>query len=155
MYYLILTLSLALFWVLLSGHFTALLRGLGLLSVFIVVWFLRRMDRIDGEVSFMRMSFGLLGYLTWLFWAVVKANIDVVRLIWAPEMPISPNWSRLDTKIVTPLKKTLYANSITITPGTLTTNAREDHLMVHCLTKENTVDLREGEMERRIRKLVL
>jgi multicomponent Na+:H+ antiporter subunit E len=113
------------------------------------------MDRIDGEVSFMRMSFGLLGYLTWLFWAVVKANIDVVRLIWAPEMPISPNWSRLDTKIVTPLKKTLYANSITITPGTLTTNAREDHLMVHCLTKENTVDLREGEMERRIRKLVL
>lgn len=155
MYYLILTLSLTLFWVLLSGHFTALLLSLGVVSVLIVVWFLRRMDRIDGEVSFMRMSFGLLGYLVWLFWAVVKSNMDVVRLIWTPEMPISPNWSRIETAIKTPLKKTLYANSITITPGTLTTNAREDHLMVHCLTEDNTVDLREGEMERRIRKLVL
>mgnify|MGYP002639268588 CR=1 FL=1 len=155
MYYLILTVSLALFWVLLSGHFTALLLSLGLVSVLLVVWFLRRMDRIDGEASFMRMSLGLIGYLFWLFWAVVKANLDVVRCIWAPEMPISPNWSRIDTEIVTPLKKTLYANSITITPGTLTTNAREDHLMVHCLTQANAEDLRDGEMERRIRKLVL
>ncbi len=155
MYYLILTLSLCLFWVLLSGHFTALLLSLGIASVLLVVWFLRRMDRVDGEVSFMRMSFGLVGYLTWLFVAVVKANIDVVRRIWAPEMPISPNWTRIETGIATPLKKTLYANSITLTPGTLTTGAREDHLMVHCLTKSNAEDLGEGEMERRIRKLVL
>jgi multicomponent Na+:H+ antiporter subunit E len=155
MYYLILTLPLALFWVLLSGHFTALLLSLGLVSVLIVVWFLRRMDRIDGEVSFMRLSFGLLGYLVWLLGAVVKANLEVTRLIWAPEMPISPNWSRIETEINTPLKKTLYANSITLTPGTLTTTARENHLMVHCLTNENTTDLRKGEMEGRIRKLVL
>ena len=155
MYYLILTLSLGLFWLLLSGHFTALLLSLGLVSVLLVVWFLRRMDRIDGEVSFMRISFGLIGYLVWLFGAVIMSNLDVVRRIWAPEMPISPNWSRVDTEIRTPLKKTLYANSITLTPGTLTTSAREDHLMVHCLTQENTADLRAGEMERRIRKLSL
>ncbi len=154
MYYLV-AFVLYLFWLLLSGHFTTLLLGLGGLSVLMVVWFLRRMDRVDGEVSFMRPSFGLLHFVGWLTWAVAKANIDVVRRIWDPKLPISPNWTRLDTQIATPLKKTLYANSITLTPGTLTTNAREDHLMVHCLTKENAEELRGGEMERRIRKLVL
>ena len=155
MYYLVLTFSLYLFWVLLSGHYTALLLGLGAASVLLVVWFLRRMDRVDGEVSFMRISFGLFGYFGWLLWAVLKANIDVVKRIWAPNLPISPTWTRIDTEIETPLKKTLYANSITLTPGTLTTNARRDHLWVHCLTKENAAELREGEMEGRIRKLNL
>jgi multicomponent Na+:H+ antiporter subunit E len=155
MYYLVVTAGLYLFWVLLSGHYTALLLGLGAASVLLVVFLLRRMDQVDGEVSFMRPSFGLIGYLFWLMWAVVLANLDVVRRIWAPELPISPNWTRIDTSINTPLKTTLYANSITLTPGTLTTNAREDHLMVHCLSRENTEDLRGGEMERRIRKLKL
>lgn len=155
MYYLVVTLSLYMFWVILSGHLTALLLGLGAASVLLVIWFLRRMDAVDGEVSFMRPSLGLLGYLLWLFWAVVKANNDVVKRIWAPHLPISPNWSTVDTEIATPLKKTLYANSITLTPGTLTTNAREDHLIVHCLTEENRDDLRAGEMENRIRRLSL
>lgn len=153
MYYLVLTVALYLFWILLSGHYTALLLGLGAASVLLVVWFLRRMDRIDEEASFMRLSPGLFGYLGWLMWAVVKANIDVVKRIWAPNLPISPTWTRLETEINTPRKKTLYANSITLTPGTLTTNARRDHLWVHCLTKDNADELRQGEMEGRIRKL--
>ncbi|MCP4093064.1 MAG: Na+/H+ antiporter subunit E [Planctomycetes bacterium] len=155
MYYLVLTVALYLFWVLLSGHYTALLLGLGAASVLLVVWFLRRMDRVDGEASFTRISPGLFGYFGWLMMAVVKANIDVVKRIWAPNLPISPTWTRLETEINTPLKKTLYANSITLTPGTLTTNARRDHLWVHCLTQDNAKELRAGEMEGRIRKLNL
>ncbi len=153
MYYLILTLFLCLFWLLLSGHFTALLLGLGFASVLLVVWFMSRMDDTDNEASFMRISLGLVGYLFWLFGAVIRANLAVVRCIWDPELPIHPKWERVDTEIATPLKKTLYANSITLTPGTLTTGAREDHLSVHCLTKENLAELQDGEMERRIRKL--
>ncbi|MHC5072958.1 MAG: Na+/H+ antiporter subunit E, partial [Planctomycetota bacterium] len=72
-----------------------------------------------------------------------------------PALPISPTWTRVETAIDTPLKKTLYANSITLTPGTLTTNAHEDHLVVHALAEENITELRKGEMEGRIRKLVL
>jgi multicomponent Na+:H+ antiporter subunit E len=154
-YYIVLTLFLCLFWVLLSGHFTALLLGLGLVSVVLVVWLLSRMDRTDHEASFMRVSPGLFGYLSWLGGAVIRANISVVRCIWNPSLPIQPTWARVDTAIESPLKKTLYANSITLTPGTLTTGAREDHLSVHCLTKENLAELKEGEMERRIRKLKL
>ncbi len=155
MYYFVLTLFLCLFWVLLSGHFTALLLGLGFVSVALVVWLLARMDRTDQEASFMRVSPGLFGYLFWLSGAVIRANISVVRCIWNPDLPIHPTWARIDTEITTPLKKTLYANSITLTPGTLTTGARDDHLSVHCLTQDNLAELNDGEMERRIRKLKL
>lgn len=155
MYYFVLTLFLCLFWVLLSGHFSALLLGLGLVSVLLTVWFLARMDRTDNEASFIRITFGLFGYMFWLSGAVVRANLAVVRCIWNPDLPIQPTWARVDTEIATPLKKTLYANSITLTPGTLTTGAREDHLSVHCLTKENLAELEAGEMEKRIRKLRL
>jgi multicomponent Na+:H+ antiporter subunit E len=51
------------------------------------------------------------------------------------------------------MEKTLYANSITLTPGTLTTDVGEDHFMIHALSQEGIDELREGEMERRIRRL--
>jgi multicomponent Na+:H+ antiporter subunit E len=68
-------------------------------------------------------------------------------------MPIEPVWARLDTAVGTPLQKTLYANSITLTPGTLTTDVEADHFLVHALSPEGIEDLRRGEMERRIRRL--
>ena len=146
---------LGVFWLLLSGHYTPLLLGLGLASVLLVVWFQRRMDRIDQEPIRLRPGFGLLLYLGWLFWSVIKANIDLARRIWDPKLPVEPLWTRLDTQVTTPLEKTLYANSITLTPGTLTTDVRDDHFMIHALSQEGIDELREGEMERRIRRLGL
>ncbi|MGB5736206.1 MAG: Na+/H+ antiporter subunit E [Thiohalocapsa sp.] len=146
---------LSVFWLLLSGHYTPLLLALGLASVLLVVWFQRRMDRIDQEPIRLRPSFGLLLYFGWLFWSVIKANIDLARRIWDPKLPVEPLWTRLDTQVTTPLEKTLYANSITLTPGTLTTDVRDDHFMIHALSQEGIEELREGEMERRIRRLGL
>ncbi len=141
------------FWVLLSGHFTTLLLTLGVISMLLVSWFLWRMDRVDGEPSRLYPSIGLVGYLLWLFWCVVKANVDLARRIWQSSLPVQPIWSRLDTKVQTPFEKTLYANSITLTPGTLTTDVHDDHFMVHALSQEGLDELCEGEMERRIRRL--
>ena len=59
----------------------------------------------------------------------------------------------MDTKVTSPLEKTLYANSITLTPGTLTTDVGEDHFMIHCLSPEELEELRQGEMERRIKNI--
>ena len=142
-------------WLLLSGHFTPLLISLGLASVLLVAWFLRRMDRVDHEPITLRPGLGLLGYLFWLAWSVVKANIDLARRIWDPRLPVNPVWARLDTSVETPVEKTLYANSITLTPGTLTTDVRDDHFVIHALSQEGVDELREGEMERRIRRLGL
>ena len=142
-------------WLLLSGHFTPLLISLGLASVLLVVWFLRRMDRVDHEPIMLRPGPGLFSYLVWLFWSVVKANIDLARRIWDPRLPVNPVWARLDTSVETPVEKTLYANSITLTPGTLTTDVRDDHFVIHALSQEGVDELREGEMERRVRRLGL
>lgn len=153
MLYLFLGLVLSVFWLVLSGHFTALLLGFGLISVGLVIWFLRRMDRVDGQPCALRPSARLAAYLAWLIGEVVKANVDLARRIWHPRLPIEPNWSRLDTRVETPLEKTLYANSITLTPGTLTTDVGDDHLMIHALSREGIEELRAGEMERRIKRL--
>jgi len=141
------------FWVLLSGHFSALLLGFGVLSVLLVMWLVTRADRVDREPVVLYPSLRLIGYFSWLMWCVVRSNIDIARRIWDPTLPIHPGWTRLDVKVSTPLEKALYANSITLTPGTLTTDVRDDHFMVHTLSKEGICELRDGEMERRIRRL--
>ncbi len=153
MHYLLVSIILYMFWLLLSGHFTTLLLSLGGLCVLLVSWLLRRMDRVDGEPSSVYPSLGLLGYGIWLLWTVVKCNLDMASRIWAPSMRIHPTWCRLETRLSTPHEKTLYANSITLTPGTLTTNVHDDHFLVHSLCNEGIAKLRTGEMEERIRRL--
>jgi len=113
------------------------------------------MDGVDQEPVPLRPSLSLLGYLGWLLWSVVKANIDLARRLWDPQMPIHPVWARLDTRVQTPVETTLYANSITLTPGTLTTDVSEDHFLIHAISQEGIAELREGEMQRRILKLGL
>lgn len=153
MYYLLVAIMLAVFWILLSGYFTTLLLSFGVMSVVLVVWLVFRMDRADKERRVFYPTPRLVAYWGWLLWAVVKANVDLVKRIWHPDLPIEPTWARLDTRVSTPLEKTFYANSITLTPGTLTTNVNDDHFMVHALSQEGIDELREGEMERRILRL--
>jgi multicomponent Na+:H+ antiporter subunit E len=140
-------------WLLLSGHYTSLILSLGVLSVLLVTWFIWRMDRVDRELGVLPMRPRLLYYLLWLMWQVVLSNIDLVRRIWDPTLPIRPTWQRLDIKVTSALAKTLYANSITLTPGTLTTDVRDDHFMVHSLSPDGIDELRKGAMERQIQHL--
>ena len=150
MHYPSVAVALVLFWLLLSGHYTALLLTLGATAVALVIWFLRRMDRRDGLTIDLRPGFGLFRYAAWLSWTVIKSNIDVARRIWSPDLPIRPTWGWLEVRAHTPLQKTLYANSITLTPGTLTAQVDEQRFLIHALTAENLAELREGEMERRL-----
>jgi multicomponent Na+:H+ antiporter subunit E len=143
----------AVVWLLLSGHYTTLIMSLGVVSVAIVTWFLWRMDRVDRELGVLPMRPRLLYYLLWLMWQVVLSNIDLVRRIWDPALPIRPTWQRLDIKVTSTLAKTLYANSITLTPGTLTTDVREGHFMVHSLSSGGIEELRKGAMEHQIQRL--
>ena len=150
MHYLFIATSLYAIWLLLSGHYLPLLLALGGLSVLIAVTILRRMDKVDGEPIALGPGLKLLHYAGWLSWQVILSNIDVARRIWDPDLPIQPSWQKLDTKVTTTLEKTLYANSITLTPGTLTTDIGDDHFMIHSLTQAGMEDLRKGEMQRRI-----
>lgn len=144
-----------LLWALLSGHNTPLLLTFGLGSAILVVWLVRRMDRVDGEPMLLIPGPRFFLYLVWLLGRVVKANIDLAKRLWDPALPVRPVWERLDTRVESPLQKTLYANSITLTPGTLTTDVRDDHFMIHAVDEAALEELRRGEMERRILDLEL
>ena len=144
---------LAAFWIALSGHFEPLLIGLGVTSVGLVLLVLRRMNQVDEEPCRLKATRRMFGYSVWLMGCVIRSNIDLARRIWHPALPIQPSWTRLETSVSSPLEKTLYAHSITLTPGTLTTDVFEDHFLVHSLSEAGLEELREGEMERRIRRL--
>lgn len=135
---------------LLSGHTSTLLLTLGLASVLLVTWLVSRMDRNDNAPVRMLCSIKFLSYLGWLIWQVILTNIDVARRIWNPSLPIKPASRKIKVSIKDPLIKTIYANSITLTPGTVTTEVGEDYFIVHALNSEGLDELEEGDMERRL-----
>ncbi|WP_072681252.1 Na+/H+ antiporter subunit E [Arcobacter sp. LA11] len=152
-YYFILAFVLALFWFLLSGHTSILLLTLGLASIILVTWLVSRMDRNDNAPIRMLFSIEFLSYLAWLVWQVLLTNIDVARRIWKTSLPIKPTCRKIKVSVKNPLIKTIYANSITLTPGTVTTEVGEDYFIVHALNVEGLDELEEGEMERRLIRL--
>jgi len=152
MHYLLVAIILYLFWLILSGHFSPLLLSLGVVSALLSAWLLWRMDRVDKTPVGVFPGLALLNYGFWLLWELVKANINVARRIWDPALPVEPGWVRLPVNVSSPLQKALYANSITLTPGTLTADVCEDYFLVHYLCKQGIEELRKGEMERRIRR---
>ena len=152
-YYLILACILFLFWMLLSGHTSILLLSLGVASIALVSWIVSRMDRNDKAPIRILFSLRFLSYLGWLIWQVIITNIDVARRIWKPSMPIKPACRKIKVSINDPLIKTIYANSITLTPGTVTTEVGEDYFIVHALNSESLDELEEGEMQRRLSRL--
>src|SRR5690606_38101236 len=93
------------------------------------------------------------GDLWWLLGEIVKSNIVVIRRVWQPRPAISHVVFTLPVKTMNVLTRTLYANSITLTPGTVTLEVAPDHFQVHALTREAADGLLEGEMERRVMRL--
>jgi len=137
-------------WLLLSGYFEPLLLGLGLASTALVVWIAHRMDVIDHEGHPIGLTPRILLYWPWLIWEIVKSNIDVMRRILDPALPISPTVFRVTSSQKTELGTVIYANSITLTPGTVTIDLEDNDLIVHAFTEDGAVALETGEMDRRV-----
>lgn len=140
-------------WVLLSFHFDALLLGLGVVSCALVVLVAWRMNVVDSEGQPLHLSRGLVGYLPWLVWQIIKANLAVMACIMNPRLPISPTVVSLTPGQRTDLGRVIYANSITLTPGTVTLGVDRDSLEVHALTRAGARTLARGEMNRRVARL--
>ena len=137
-------------WLLLSGHYEPLLLILGLASTALVVWIAHRMDVIDHEGHPIGLTPRILLYWPWLIWEIVKANIDVMRRILDPALPISPTVVRVPASQKTELGTVIYANSITLTPGTVTIDLEGHDLIVHALSEDGAIALETGEMDRRV-----
>ncbi|HBR99086.1 MAG TPA: DNA topoisomerase IV [Gammaproteobacteria bacterium] len=144
---------LSLVWILLSGHLEPLLLGLGVASVALTVFLSHRMNVIDHESYPLQHSLSFPGFFVYILREIVKANIDVVtRIVNWKEKTISPTLIDIPQTQKTDLGAVIYANSITLTPGTVTIRLSEDTLTVHALSKESANELASGAMSTEIAK---
>jgi multicomponent Na+:H+ antiporter subunit E len=145
-----LAILLAFFWLINSGHYTPLLLFFMLASVTAVVALSRYMDVVDGEAQPLNITFTLPIYLIWLAKEVVVANIAVARCVWLGKDSISPRTIVVSASQKSDLGIVIYANSITLTPGTVSIDLEGSDIIVHALTEESAADLLSGEMDRRV-----
>jgi multicomponent Na+:H+ antiporter subunit E len=133
-------------WLGLSGQLSILMLSLGFASTLIVVYISHRMDTFDHEEYPAHLTILLLRF--WLFLAreVIIANIDVLKRIFKPGKNISPQLFELPLTQKTVLSRVIYANAITMTPGTVSVKLNKKTITVHSLSMEAANDLRSGRM---------
>lgn len=142
--------SLFVLWLLLSGHGEPLLIGLGILSSIGTVLIARRMDVIDREGHPIHLTAKIPFYWLWLLWEIVKSNLQVARLILTPRLPVSPQVFHVVPSQKSELGHVIYANSITLTPGTVTIGIDGSRFAVHALDDAFAAGVLDAEMDRRV-----
>ena len=118
------------------------------------VWLLaRRMDdsHIYGQRS--TLGFGVVGYIPWLMLEILKSNLAMVRIILDPKLPISPRIIQVKASQQGEGARVLYANSITLTPGTITLDMHHNQLYVHAIDAASADGVLSGDMDRRVTAL--
>ena len=140
-------------WLLWSGHYTPLVMTFGLLSCVGVVLLAGRMGIVDEEGVPIQLGIKPFLYAVWLVKEIVQANIDVARRILNPSLPIRPKVIRVKATQQGDLGRVIYANSITLTPGTVSVDVEGDEIVVHALTEEAAAEDASGEMNRRVTAL--
>ena len=139
-------------WLLWSGHYTALILFFGAASIALVVWLSHRMNVLDPESHPYHLSWRPAVYLPWLAKEIVLSNIHVAQMVFRPS-GIRPQIVRVKATQTTDLGRVIHANSITITPGTISLDLRDGHILVHALTDTTAEGVLSGEMDARVPRL--
>ena len=109
------------------------------------------MDRVDGDRVQIRLNpLRFLGYIIWLFGEIAKSNWAVTRVILSPVLPIRQKMLVVPQSQNTDLAQVIFANSITLTPGTLSVATEESGLLVHALSYSPEEDASLADMDRRV-----
>tara|TARA_A100001015_G_scaffold319973_1_gene444724 strand:+ start:1932 stop:2411 length:480 start_codon:yes stop_codon:yes gene_type:complete len=135
-------------WLLLSGHYDPLLLTLGVLSCITCLYVMWKAKFIDEEGLPLHLLIRLPIYTLWLFKEIIKANIDTAKII-IINNPDPQNF-RVKSSQKTEAGKVTYANSITLTPGTVTTVLDGDILEVHALSSDMADDVKSGAMDKKV-----
>jgi multicomponent Na+:H+ antiporter subunit E len=138
------------FWIVLSGHYTPVLVGAGLASAFICVLAAIRMRAADAEGHPIELICGAVTYYPWLIREIVKSAWSVTKVILHPSLPISPTMTVVRASQKSKAAVATYANSITLTPGTITVGVSGNELTVHALVRDGALDVEQGGMDRRV-----
>ena len=137
-----------------SGLFKPLLLTLGGLSVFTVLWILARMDAVDGDRVALRLrAFQTIRYFVWLTIEIAKANLQVTRVVLSRDMAIRQHMFRVPSTQKSDLGQVIFANSITLTPGTISVETEQSEILVHALCYSDTDMEALAEMDRQVSRI--
>ncbi len=142
------------FWVMLSGMFDPFHLSLGVVCCLLIAQFSSHLLFAELKVTLTpRQIIGLLLYQPWLFWEITLSSIQVAYLVLHPKMHemMDPQLIRFKTRLKTQFAKVTFAQSITLTPGTITVSIDDDEMTIYALTSSAAESL-PGEMERRVAK---
>lgn len=139
------------FWVLLSGKFDLFHLTIGFICSIVVA-------QLTHDLLFANVRVGeiwvivwrFIAYIPWLTCQIIQANIYVAYLALSPKMPIDPQILRFRTKLESDISWVTLANSITLTPGTITMDIKNGEFFVHALDRKVADDLHAGDMEDRV-----
>ncbi|MBW1999003.1 MAG: Na+/H+ antiporter subunit E [Deltaproteobacteria bacterium] len=139
------------FWILLSGIFDAFHLILGAICCIVVAYLYHDLLFANVRVGDIRtVAWRFIRYIPWLMYQILMSNIHVASLVLRREMPIAPQVLRFKTKLETDISCVTLANSITLTPGTITMDIQDGEFFVHAISKKVADELKAGEMEDRV-----
>lgn len=137
-------LLLLVFWFLISAsfHWQHVVTGILLSAGLTLAWNQLTIDEYGKTTIKLRQLKIFLRYIIFLLVEIIKANFAVAFIVLNPKMPISPGLIVLKITLKKDLPRVFYANSITMTPGTITVDIEGDRLLVHGMTKEHAFGVR-------------
>ncbi|MCL0036259.1 Na+/H+ antiporter subunit E [Dehalococcoidia bacterium] len=141
------------FWLLLSGRMDIMHLGLGLVCSLLITLFSH--DLLIKEGTRLAIFMRFIPFLGWLVFQIIIANINVARLVLDPRLPLRPGIIKLNSRLKSDVAQTMLANSITLTPGTMTVDVVGGDFYIHCLAIEDEEKIldEERKFERQVERL--
>ncbi len=139
------------FWLLLSGHYDLFHISIGILCCALVSQVSHNLLFANPRAGDMRVIVKrFIMYIPWLLYQIVLSNFHVAYLALGPRRLIDPKIIKFKSKLESDISMVTFANSITLTPGTITVDVKDGVYYVHAVSKKVAEDLMTGEMEDRI-----
>lgn len=147
------------FWLILSGKFEVKYLLFGVISAALVTFVTQ--DLLESEHKrgkkkgssaawLIKASWRFLCYFVWLLYSIVEANLQVAYVVLHPKLPIAPGLLQFRTRLRSRAGHILLANSITLTPGTITVDLTDGTYLVHALVPQAAASLLDAKMQSKL-----
>jgi multicomponent Na+:H+ antiporter subunit E len=145
--------SLFLLWLLLSGYFKANLIVFGFISCALVTYISIKLKIYSSQHERLKFNLRLPLYIPWLLKEIIKSNLHVARCILGSSNSIQPQIVCSKPSQTTHTGLAVHANSITLTPGTISVDINDNEILVHALTNQTAQGIINGDIDKRVTKL--
>ncbi len=142
-------------WIIFNGRITFEILWMGaVISAVVYAFICKFMDySVKKDIYMVKRIVFFLKYFAVLIWEIVKANVDTMKLILSRRYIAEPVVVKFKSDLKTEMANVLLANSITLTPGTITVSLKENEFVVHCLDKDFSEGLDNSVFVKMLRQL--